>query len=138
MPANPGRMVFAGNLVLGVGMMGMALVAAAPFSPGLTTLGFAAGACVGAAGGPMHDIPVAVLRQTELARGDIPAAIRASLVVNNVGLLVAMAVAPVGYAMLPVSAVMGMCAAVIMAIGAVGVGRFHPHPGRWRAPTSPA
>lgn len=83
----------------------------------------------------MHDIPVAVLRQTELARGDIPAAIRASLVVNNVGMLVAMALAPVGYAMLPVSGVLGACALLIMAIGAVGVGRFHPHAARWRAPT---
>jgi MFS family permease len=124
MPANPGRMAFAGNLVLGVGLMGMALVAAAPLGPGLTTLGFAASACAGAVGGPMHDVPVAVLRQTELARGDIPAAMRASLVVNNVGVLLAMAIAPVGYSVLPVSGVMGACAGLISAIGAVGVVRF--------------
>ncbi len=124
MPANPGRMVFAGNLILGLGMLVIAVIAAAPVSASGAVLGFAGGACLGAVGGPMHDIPVAVLRQTELARENVPAAMRASLVVNNAGLLVAMLIVPVAYAMLPLAAVMGVCAAVIIGIGVVGTVRF--------------
>jgi len=72
----------------------------------------------------MHDIPVAVLRQTELPRHDVPAAIRASLVVKNTGILIAMLLVPVAYAIVPVAVVIAGCAAVITAIGIVGLTRF--------------
>ena len=122
MSANPGRQVFAGNLLLGCGMMVIAISAAAPAS--LHLAGFAAGACLGAAGGPMHDIPVAVLRQTKLSRADVPAAMRASLVVNNTGQLIAMTLVPLAYRVLPVWMVMAGCAGVIMLLGVIGLARF--------------
>ncbi|HJS84372.1 MAG TPA: MFS transporter [Acetobacteraceae bacterium] len=124
MPANPGRMVFGGNLVMGIGMLLMAATAMASLGPHATVLGFAAAACVGAIGGPMHDIPVAVLRQTELVREDVAAAVRASLVVNNAGTLIAMAAVPAAYAVLPLAAVITGCAAIILAIGLFGISRF--------------
>lgn len=122
MPANPGRQVFAGNLMMGLGMLVIALSAAA--SPPMRVAGFIAGACIGAAGGPMHDIPVAVLRQTRLQRDDVPAAMRAALVTTNTGLLVAMTLVPFAYAALPVWMVMTGCAAIIMTIGLIGLARF--------------
>ncbi len=124
MPDNPGRLVFAGNLALGTGLMLMAVAAAAPLSAALAVPAFAAAAALGAVGGPMHDIPVAVLRQTELPHADVPAAMRASLVTNNGGMLLAMLAAPGLYARLPVPAVMAGCAAIILAIAAFGLTRF--------------
>lgn len=122
MPLNPGRQIFAGNLLLGFGMMIIALFAAAPAS--LRLAGFLAGACFGAAGGPMHDIPVAVLRQTKLSHTDVPASMRASMVVNNTGQLVAMTLVPIAYAALPVWVVMTGCAATIITLGLIGLARF--------------
>ena len=122
MPVNPGRQVFGGNLLLGSGMLVMALSAAAPHSMRLA--GFIAGACIGAAGGPMHDIPVAVLRQTKLQREDVPAAMRAALATTNTGQLVAMTIVPFAYAALPVWSVMAGCAVIILLIGAIGLARF--------------
>lgn len=122
MPANPGRQVFAGNLVLGLGLLVIALSAAAA-SP-LRLVGFIAGACIGAVGGPMHDIPVAVLRQTKLPHRDVPAAMRAALVANNTGVLIAMTLVPLIYAVAPVWMVMTGCAAIIILIGLIGLVRF--------------
>jgi hypothetical protein len=124
LPDNPGRMVFAGNAALGIGLLIMSLAAGLSLPAPLAVAGFALGAAVGAIGGPMHDIPIAVLRQTELARGDVPAAMRASLVSGNGGMLLAMLAAPPLYAALPVPLVMAGCAAVILVIGLVGLARF--------------
>src|SRR5262249_37322408 len=54
----------------------------------------AASAALAAVGGPIQDIIVAVLRQTEVPRPDLPAAVRALMEANNVGLLIARALAP--------------------------------------------
>lgn len=58
-----------------------------------------ASAGLAAVGGPMQDITVAVLRQTELARADVPAATRAMMAGSQLGLLAALLLAP---ALLPV------------------------------------
>ncbi len=124
MPRNPGRMVFSGNFALGTGLMLMGLAAAAPLPDAVAVACLAAAAGVAAIGGPMHDIPIAVLRQTELPRADVPAAMRASLVVGNGGTLLAMLAAPPAYAALPVPAVMAGCAALILGIALLGLARF--------------
>lgn len=125
-PANPGRSIFAGNLIVGLGLLLMSGAAAAPLPHGQRLLGLVLGAAFGAIGGPMHDIPVSVLRQTRLPRADVAAAMRASLVANNAGLLVTMLVVPAAYAALPVPLVMAACAVMIAAIGLVGFLRFSP------------
>ena len=124
MPDNPGRTVFAGNAFVGGGLLLMAAVAAMPLSAPAAIAGFAAAAAIAAIGGPMHDIPTAVLRQTELPRGAVPAAMRASLVVGNGGTLLAMLAAPPLYGALPVPAVMAAAALAILAIAAYGLARF--------------
>jgi DHA3 family macrolide efflux protein-like MFS transporter len=124
MPANPGRTVFVGNLVVGTGLMLIALIAALPLAHEMAVPCLAGAAALGAIGGPMHDIPTAVLRQTELPAGDVPAAMRASLVVGNGGMLAAMLVAPRLYASASPSLVMAGCAALILGIGVAGLVRF--------------
>jgi hypothetical protein len=81
-------------------------------------------AFITAFGGPMQDIPVAVLRQTELPRAELPAVMRAFLVVNNAGTLLAMLAAPVLFGALPGAVVIGLCGGVIVAIGIAGLSRF--------------
>ncbi len=124
MPGNPGRMIFAGSVVLGSGLMLMALAAAAPLPPAMAIAAFAASAALGAIGGPMKDVPIAVLRQTELPHADIPAAMRAYLVAANGGLLVAMVIAPPLYAAFPVACIIAVCAAITLAVGIAGMIRF--------------
>ncbi|WP_158930019.1 MFS transporter [Acidisphaera sp. S103] len=130
MPRNPGPIMFAGHVVLGAGFLMMALAAIASLPPAMTVAAFAAGAAVGAVGGPMHDIPVAVLRQTELPRADIPAATRAYLIATNGGVLVTMLLAPSLYAVLPVACVIAFCGLVTIGIGVAGIVRFAASPVR--------
>ena len=127
-PANPGRMMFAGSVVTGSGLMLLALAAAAPLPPSISLAAFAASAALGGIGGPMQDVLVAVLRQTELPRADVPASMRASLVARNGGLLVAMLIAPPLYAAFPPACVMAFCAAVTVTIGITGMIRFAARP----------
>jgi len=72
----------------------------------------------------MQDIPVAVLRQTALARGDVPAATRAFMAASQIGMLIALVLAPALIAALPLPGVIGVCGALILVIGLVGLRRF--------------
>jgi DHA3 family macrolide efflux protein-like MFS transporter len=128
MPSNPGRMMFAGKALLGVGFLMMALAAAGSFPPLATVAAFSAGGALGAVGGPMGDIPIAVLRQTALPRADIPAAMRATIVATYSGLLVTMLMVPPLYAVVPDAWVMAACGAIILAIGTAGMIRFAASP----------
>jgi hypothetical protein len=93
MPRRAGRMIFGSDILLGGGLAIMGLAAltlpAAWVLPGLC-----AGAAIGAIGGPMGDIPIAVLRQTRLALADQAPAMRAYMVVSNAGMLIALVGAP--------------------------------------------
>ena len=86
--------------------------------------GMCAGAALAAVGGPMSDIPVAVLRQTRLAATDQAAAMRATLVMWNLGTLVALAGSPALFATI------GVAPAVIR--------RQRVHLRLWRAGPRPA
>ncbi len=125
MPARPDRQVFGGMALVGAGL---ALLGLAPALAAALGLGHAAllplmcaAAAIAAPGGPMQDVPVAVLRQTELPRPEIPAAMRAFLVANTGGTLVAMALAPALFSLLPVTLGVGLCGAAMMASGAAGL-----------------
>jgi hypothetical protein len=72
----------------------------------------------------MSDIPLAVLRQTELPRADIPAATRAFMAANQGGLLLTLVAAPAFLALLPLPVVIGLCGSAILVIGAVGMRRY--------------
>jgi hypothetical protein len=116
LPTNPARWIFGGNMLLGIGMamVGLAalLVSRAWLMPAL-----AAASALSAVGGPMQDILVATMRQTELARADIPAAVRVFMAVNSAGLLVTLAVAPSLFNWL------GVPVAIVLAgVGILGMG----------------
>ncbi len=117
LPAHPGRMVFIGSLISGLGTVGLALGAGA----GLPML--LGAAAVGAVGGPMSDIPAAVLRQTELAPADVAAATRAFMVVRYGGTLVAMLAAPALAHGFGAAALLVICGVAPMLFAAVGLAR---------------
>ena len=128
LPRRPGSMVFGADLVMGTGLAAMGL--ASMLLPGTWRLpGMCAAAALAAIGGPMSDIPVAVLRQTRLPPADQAAAMRALLVAFNLGTLAALAVAPAAIRALGVDAAVVGGAAVIFGCGVVGLVRHAATPG---------
>ncbi len=117
LPAHPGRMMFTGSVIVGLGTAALAFGAVA----GLTAMMVAA--AFGAVGGPMKDIPAAVLRQTELPPGEVAAAMRAFMVVSYGGVLAGMLVAPTAaHAMGPQRLVL-LCGAGLVALALWGLQR---------------
>jgi DHA3 family macrolide efflux protein-like MFS transporter len=88
LPARVAPMIFSGKVLVGLGITGLALGSAAGL-PGLMLA-----AAVAAIGGPLGDIPLAVLRQTELPQGEIAAATRTFMTMSYLGTLTAMLLAP--------------------------------------------
>ena len=122
MPERPGRQIFGGNVALGLGILGLGAAVALP--PAWLIPAAMAAAGLAAIGGPMQDIAVAVLRQTALARGDVPAATRAFMAASQIGMLIALVLAPALIAALPLAGVTGLCGVLILGIGLVGLRRF--------------
>jgi hypothetical protein len=83
-----------------------------------------ASAALSAIGGPMKDIPMAVLRQTRLAPADMGAAMRALMAVNSAGTLAALLLAPSLTASVGVLPVIVGCGAVVVAVAVVALGLF--------------
>ncbi len=124
MPARPGRQIFLGNLFVGVGICGLAVIEATGLPSTALLPSYAVAAAFCAVGGPMQDIPVAVLRQTELPRPDIQAATRAFIAASQAGLLLGLVAAPVLLWLLPLPAVVALCGGAILVIGMVGLRRY--------------
>ncbi len=128
MPARPQLQMFAGGLIVGAATV--LLAGAALLPAGMALPAIAAAAALGAVGGPMKDIPVAVLRQTRLPAEDLAAGMRAYIAANSAGGLVAMLLAPGLLAAFGAAAVIGGCGVVLAVTGAVGLVR-HGGGGRW-------
>jgi predicted MFS family arabinose efflux permease len=119
----PARLIFGGNFVLGAGIIAMGL--AGLFIPARWLLT----ACIMAAafaapGGPMQDITAATLRQTELLHGDLAAAVRAFMVMNQLGALIALLAAPRVFDAIGIAPAMLLCGVVIFSVAALGWWRF--------------
>jgi MFS transporter, DHA3 family, macrolide efflux protein len=122
LPARPQFQMLGGNVQGGCGIL---LLAAASFLPSEWRLvGFAAASAVTAMGGPMQDIPTAVLRQTRLAPADRAAAMRAYMVVVCIGILIAMLLTPVAIALIGVTRLIVACGAVYLCVAVLGLARF--------------
>ena len=115
-------MIFAGNICLGLGILGVGAAAALPAGWLLPVAMASSG--LDAVGGPMHDITTAVLRQTALPRADVPAGTRADMFSSQAGLLAALVTAPVLLAVLPLAGVIALCGAAILGICAEGLRRL--------------
>lgn len=112
----PAMMIFGGNIVLGgftatIGLAGMLPVALHAWLIPLL-------AACSAIGGPMQDITFATMRQIVLERHELAAAVRAYMVVNNLGLLVALGIAPWAFGGLGVAATIATGSAVLTVVAA--------------------
>jgi hypothetical protein len=122
LPARPQFQMFGGNVLGGCGIL---LLAAANVLPAEWRLpGFAVAAAVTAIGGPMQDIPNAVLRQTRLAAADRAAAMRAYMAMSGLGILVAMLLIPAAITVFGITRVILACGAVYLCVAALGLARF--------------
>jgi hypothetical protein len=123
MPRRPARLIFAGNCLGGLGVLLLGVTALA-VPPGWRVAAFSGAAALGALGGPMQDIAVATLRQTELPRADIAAAVRAWILVGNLGLLATLALAPSLFHAIGPAPAMLLGGVAYAGVGAIGLLRF--------------
>jgi DHA3 family macrolide efflux protein-like MFS transporter len=122
LPARPQFQMLYGNIHFGCGVLLLAGANLLPIEWRLA--GFATAAALAAMGGPMQDIPTAVLRQTRLAAVDRPAAMRAYMAAVGLGILFAMLAAPVAISQFGVTWVIVACGAVYLLVAAVGLVRL--------------
>jgi MFS family permease len=119
----PARLIFGGNFVLGAGIIAMSL--AGFLMPARLLLpACIATAAFAACGGPMQDITAATLRQTELPHADLAPAVRAFMVMNQLGALIALLAAPRLFDAIGIVPAMVLCGALIFAVAALGWLRF--------------
>ena len=117
------RMIFRGNFLLGGGIVVLGLAGHFVAGPLLFAL-LVAGAAISAVGGPMQDITVATLRQMLVPRRDMGAAVRAFMLVNQTGSLLAMLAAPSAFEAIGIAPAVVVCGVAIIAVGLVGMRRF--------------
>jgi MFS family permease len=124
LPRHPAWLIFGADVVMGAGL-GTIGLSALLLPPHWQLDGFCAGAAASAFGGPMSDIPVAVLRQTRLPPNDQAAAMRATLIAWNGGALVCLAAAPLAFAAVGVAATVVAASSLIVLSGVVGIALHH-------------
>jgi DHA3 family macrolide efflux protein-like MFS transporter len=121
LPSRPQFQMFGGTALVG---LGVALLGLASFLPPAWLLpSFVAAAAFGAIGGPMKDVPMAVLRQTRLRRADIAAAVRAYMAMSSAGMLVAMLITPTALVLAGVVPVIVACGVLLIGVGMIGLAR---------------
>jgi len=89
----PLPMIFAGNVIVGAGLLGIALAASAAPAGAVVPLMMLLAAAT-AIGGPLSDVPLSTLRQTTFAPSQIAAVYRLSIVADWSGIVLATVCAP--------------------------------------------
>ena len=115
----PTLLVYISNFIVGFGILLLA-GGAMVLPQDWLLIGLVVSAMLSAFGGPMKDITLATLRQTELAQGDIPAAMRAFVSVSQFGTLTGLLASPLLFAFAGVPGTVLLCGAAILAVGAAG------------------
>lgn len=121
LPARPARLMCGGNLIFGSGIALLGLAMLLPMPPSLRLPCLLLTAAFAAIGGPMSDITIATLRQTLLPRGDIAPAMRAYLVMNSLGLLTAMLIAPRALDLLGIAPVVMLGGGIVATMALTGL-----------------
>ncbi len=121
LPLRPGRRMFSGNMTVGSGILLLGMTMALPMPAAGRLSCFMAAAGLAAVGGPMSDITIATLRQTLLSPADMAAAMRGYMVMNNVGLLVGMLLAPEVFRGVGIPGTVALCGAAILLTGVTGM-----------------
>lgn len=123
LPMRPGLRMFSGSMVVGTGILLMAAVIALPVPAAARLPCLMAASAFAGIGGPMSDITIATLRQTLLGSADMAAAMRAHMVMTNLGLLVGMLLAPEVIRWIGVAGTICLCGAAILLTGMTGIVR---------------
>lgn len=123
-PQHPARLIFAGELLIGVSVILLGLAAGTSLQGGTLAVLLAAIAGLTALGGPMSDITLVTLRQVLLPGADLAAAVRAFMVANYAGMLVAMLISPTLFRLFGPAVVVCGCGVVIAVPSAWGLIRF--------------
>jgi MFS family permease len=118
----PQLQIFGGSLIIGGGLLLLVPVGMLPHEWLLPAWLFVAAAT--AIGGPMKDIPFAVLRQTSLASQDIPAAMRAYLIVHSTGMLLGWLLMPTAIALVGPTGVIIGCGVATLGVGMAGLAMY--------------
>ena len=118
-PRRPAGMIFGGLGLIGFGGVLMGLAGRWITGPWLLPA-LCITAAIGAPGGPMEDVAVAVLRQTRVPAHEQAAVMRAFLVNSNLGLLVAFLFAPRVFDAVGAAAAVTGAGAVLVVVAAVG------------------
>jgi MFS family permease len=121
LPSRPGLRMFSGSIVSGTGTLLLGVMMALPIPPAARLPCLMGAAGLAAIGGPMSDITIATLRQTLLATSDMAAAMRAYMVMTNLGVLVGMAAAPGLFRAVGVAAGVALCGVAIVLTGMTGM-----------------
>jgi hypothetical protein len=117
------RMIFRGNYLLGGGIAVMGLAGSFASGAWLFPLLFL-GSAISAIGGPMQDITVATMRQIQVPRRDMGAAVRAFMLVNQTGSLIAMLAAPSAFERIGIAPAVMVCGAAIIVVAMIGMRKF--------------
>ncbi len=120
----PAAMIFGGNIVLGGFMALIGFAGMLPVSWHAWLIPLLA-AC-SSIGGPMQDITFATMRQIVLERHELAAAVRAYMVVNNLGLLVTLLLAPWAFSAMGVAWTIAAGSVVLAAVAAAMLWRSRP------------
>lgn len=123
-PARPARLMCSGNTIFGIGILLLGAVMLLPLPSASRLPCLMATAAFAAIGGPMSDITIATLRQMLLSRADIAPAMRAYMVMNNVGLLATMVIAPRAMDGMGIAPVIAASGAIVAVIGLAGLLRL--------------
>jgi hypothetical protein len=121
LPLRPGRLMFSGNMTTGAGILVLGVLMALPMPPAARLPCLMAAAGLAAIGGPMSDITIATLRQTLLATADMAAAMRAYIVMNNLGLLTGMLMAPALFHNIGIAGTVALCGTAMLLTGMTGL-----------------
>ena len=128
LPHRPQWPIFGGSIVIGTGLLLLAPVGLLP-DPWLLPA-YVCVAAMTAIGGPMKDIPFAVLRQTCLAPEDIPAAMRAYLIIHSTGMFLGWMLMPALIAAIGATGVVILCGLATAGVGLIGMALYAD----WTAP----
>jgi len=109
-------MVFAAKIVLGAGFVVMALAPSLPLAM--------AGAALAAIGGPMGELPLVSLLQTEFVARQRGRVFSLYLMVQNAGVALGLTLAAPLLAVVPVRQGIAGCALALVAVGLAGIARF--------------
>lgn len=117
--ARPQIGMYSGSIVMGLGLILMG--ACVNLTPQWRLIGFAFAAALGAIGGPLKDVPLAVIRQSRLLKQDIAPAVRAYSAVSQAGILVTLLLAPMSFHRIGVSPTIAVSGLITIVIGIIGM-----------------